>query len=172
MRPRRSDDVSESNRKTALEESVAAATGDEDLGLGGSGPAPVSLADLAGDQAATLPQPATLPEAAAASVSVPAGELEEEIVAVLQSIYDPEIPVNIHELGLIYDIDIKEGGAVEIQMTLTAPGCPVAGPMVAEVEFKVAELPGVATCHAELVWDPPWTMERMSEAARLQLGMF
>ncbi|MDF1565546.1 MAG: SUF system Fe-S cluster assembly protein [Deltaproteobacteria bacterium] len=109
---------------------------------------------------------------AAAAAHVAPEELREEIISILQGIYDPEIPVNIHELGLIYAIEIDEGGAVEIRMTLTAPGCPVAGPMVDEVQHKVAELPGVATCHVELVWEPPWTMDRMSEAARLQLGMF
>jgi FeS assembly SUF system protein len=90
----------------------------------------------------------------------------------LQTVYDPEIPVNIHELGLIYGIEIDEGGNVEIRMTLTAPGCPVAGAIVQEVEFKVGQVPGVATCRVDLVWEPPWTMDRMSEAARLQLGMF
>lgn len=99
-------------------------------------------------------------------------ELENAVVEVLQTIYDPEIPVNIYELGLIYDLDVQPSGHVHIQMTLTAPACPVAGTLPGEIQAKVAEVPGVAGAEVELVWEPSWDPSRMSEAARLQLGMF
>ncbi len=99
-------------------------------------------------------------------------ELEEDVVAMLKTIYDPEIPVNIHELGLIYDIQISPSFVVDIKMTLTAPGCPVAQSFPGEIEGKVSSVPGVAECHVELVWEPTWTKDMMSEAAQLQLGMF
>jgi len=94
------------------------------------------------------------------------------IVAALRSVFDPEIPVNIYDLGLIYDIVESGSGQVDIRMTLTAPGCPVAGSLPAEVQRVVEGLDGVDVCRVELVWDPPWTQERMSEEARLELGMF
>jgi len=97
---------------------------------------------------------------------------EAAIVEALRTVYDPEIPVDIHELGLIYGIDIGADGVVAIAMTLTAPGCPVADILVEEVAEKVRSLPGVADARVELVWEPPWTPDRMSEAARLELGMF
>jgi len=98
--------------------------------------------------------------------------LEEEIVAALKTCYDPEIPVDIYELGLIYDISIDKERFVTIQMTLTSPGCPVAGSLPGEVERKAATVPGVLGAKVELVWEPPWTMEQMSEEARLDLGFF
>lgn len=97
-------------------------------------------------------------------------DLKDQIIEVLKTIYDPEIPVNIHELGLIYDIAIDPGRLVTIRMTLTAPGCPVAVSLPLEVEAKVQSLPGVSGACVDVVWDPPWDMSRMSEAARLQLG--
>ncbi|MFQ5653764.1 MAG: SUF system Fe-S cluster assembly protein [Planctomycetota bacterium] len=100
------------------------------------------------------------------------GELRDDIVRALEEVYDPEIPVNIHELGLIYRIEIDDGGAAEIDMTLTSPACPVAGTLPGEVEQRVAAVPGVASVKVDLVWDPPWGPEMMTEAARLQLGMF
>ena len=99
-------------------------------------------------------------------------QLKDRIVTVLHSIYDPEIPVDIYELGLIYDVDIDDDSEVLISMTLTSPGCPVAGTLPGEVEDKVASVLGVRGATVELTWDPPWTMEMMSEAARLELGMF
>jgi FeS assembly SUF system protein len=90
----------------------------------------------------------------------------------LKTIFDPEIPVNIYELGLIYEIDVSESGNVVIQMTLTAPGCPVAQTFPGDVENKISSIDGVNKVHVELVWDPPWTRDQMSEAAQLQLGMF
>ncbi|MBI5042169.1 MAG: SUF system Fe-S cluster assembly protein [Gammaproteobacteria bacterium] len=97
--------------------------------------------------------------------------LEEQIVSALRSVYDPEIPVNIYDLGLIYDLQIRDGKHVDIRMTLTAPACPVAGTMPAAVELAVKHVPGIETAHTELVWDPPWTQDRMSDAARLELGL-
>lgn len=97
--------------------------------------------------------------------------LRERIVDALKSVYDPEIPLNIYDLGLIYGFTIEAGGHVEVQMTLTAPACPVAGMLVTEVARKVGEVEGVAKSHVELVWDPPWTKDRMTEAALLELGL-
>jgi FeS assembly SUF system protein len=96
--------------------------------------------------------------------------LKNDIVESLKSVYDPEIPVDIYELGLIYDLAVDETGKVNIQMTLTSPACPVAGSLPGEVEAKAAAVPGVSSVDVELVWDPPWTMEMMSEAAKLELG--
>ncbi|MBI2981579.1 MAG: SUF system Fe-S cluster assembly protein [Deltaproteobacteria bacterium] len=98
-------------------------------------------------------------------------ELKEEIIESLKTCYDPEIPVNIYELGLIYDIQIDESNAVSVKMTLTSPACPVAGSLPPEVQRKVKEVPGVADAKVDVVWDPPWTPEKMSEAAKLQLGI-
>jgi FeS assembly SUF system protein len=92
-------------------------------------------------------------------------------VDLIRTCYDPEIPVNIYELGLIYGIDVSESGAVTIQMTLTSPACPAAGSLPPEVERKVRTLPEVTDVKIQVVWDPPWTPDRMSEAARLQLGL-
>jgi FeS assembly SUF system protein len=97
--------------------------------------------------------------------------LEKEIINVLCTCFDPEIPVNVYELGLIYDIDIRPTGAVGIRMTLTSPACPVAGSLPPEVEAKVRRVPGVTSAKVDVVWDPPWTPKLMSEAAKLQLGM-
>jgi FeS assembly SUF system protein len=99
-------------------------------------------------------------------------DLENGIVEALKTVYDPEIPVNIYELGLIYDIDLQEGGAVHVKMTLTSPACPVAGSLPGEVQTKIEAVPGVTSAEIELVWDPSWNPSMMSEAARLQLGMF
>ncbi len=90
----------------------------------------------------------------------------------LHTVYDPEIPVDIYELGLIYDLKVSEAGAVAIRMTLTSPMCPVAEALPTEVRSKVAAVPGVASAAVELVWDPPWDKGRMSEAAQLALGLF
>lgn len=98
--------------------------------------------------------------------------IEERVVAMLKTCFDPEIPVNIHELGLVYGVDVTPEGAVHVKMTLTSPACPVAGSLPGEVETKLKALPGVTSARVEVVWDPPWTMDRMSEAAKLQLGFF
>jgi len=97
--------------------------------------------------------------------------LERAIVAALRTCYDPEIPVDIYELGLIYGVVATDDGQVTIQMTLTAPGCPVAGTLPLEVEEKVGRVPGVSSAKVELVWEPPWERSMMSEVALLQLGM-
>jgi FeS assembly SUF system protein len=114
------------------------------------------------------PPPAPTETAAPQSLA----EIEDRVVEVLRNCYDPEIPVNIHELGLIYGIDVEPPGAVQIRMTLTSPACPVAGTLPPEIEAKVRCIPGVASAKVEVVWDPPWNQDRMSEAARLQLGLF
>jgi len=99
------------------------------------------------------------------------GDLKNKIIEKLHTCFDPEIPVNIYELGLIYDIIIEPDGAVNILMTLTTPACPVAGSLPGEVETKVLQVDNVTTTKVDLVWDPPWDKDRMSEAAKLQLGM-
>ena len=98
--------------------------------------------------------------------------LEAAIVETLQSIYDPEIPVSIYELGLIYDVAIDGDARVVITMTLTTPGCPVAEILPVEIEEKVRAVPGVAAAKVEITWEPPWRPDMMSDAARLELGMF
>ncbi len=96
--------------------------------------------------------------------------LYDAVVEACRTVYDPEIPVNIYDLGLIYTIDISDEGAVEIKMTLTAPGCPVAGDMPGWVADAVLAVPGVSTINVDLVWEPQWGMEMMSDEARLELG--
>lgn len=97
--------------------------------------------------------------------------LTDDIVDALRTVYDPEIPVNIFELGLIYKIDVADDGQVTIEMTLTAPGCPVAGEMPGWVEKAVADVEGVGDVKVNLVFDPPWTPAKMSDEAKLELGM-
>ena len=96
----------------------------------------------------------------------------EAIIAQIRTIYDPEIPVNILDLGLIYAIDITGDNRVLVRMTLTAPACPVAGTMPGMVETAVKAVPGVTDCKVELVWDPPWNREMISDEAKLELGIF
>jgi FeS assembly SUF system protein len=95
----------------------------------------------------------------------------EDVIAALRTVHDPEIPVNLYDLGLIYNLDISAEGNVQIEMTLTTPSCPVAGTMPTEVLRAVSALDGVGLVDVKLVWDPPWTMENMSEDAKLALGM-
>jgi FeS assembly SUF system protein len=99
-------------------------------------------------------------------------ELQPPVMAALRTVFDPEIPVNITELGLIYDVLIDAAGRVGVRMTLTAPACPAAQTLPVEVRDKAAAVPGVTEAKVEVVWDPPWTKDRMSDAAKLQLGMF
>jgi FeS assembly SUF system protein len=99
-------------------------------------------------------------------------DIEDKVAAALKTCFDPEIPVNIHELGLIYGVQVDAAGAVLVRMTLTSPACPAAGSLPPEVQAKVSSIPGVSEAKVEVVWDPPWTPERMSDAAKLQLGMF
>ena len=101
----------------------------------------------------------------------PGGDLQASVVEVLKSVYDPEIPVDIYELGLIYDVDISEDGDATIAMTLTTPHCPVAESLPNEVELRVLSVPGIRDAVVNLVWDPPWDPSKMSDEARLELGM-
>lgn len=113
-------------------------------------------------------------ESQEANSSEPTADLDkihEKVVEVLKSCYDPEIPVDIYELGLIYAIDVVDANSVELKMTLTSPMCPVAESLPPEVESKIQSIPEVSNAKVEVVWDPPWSMEKMTEAAKLQLGM-
>ena len=98
--------------------------------------------------------------------------LRQRVVEALKQVYDPEIPVNIYDLGLIYDLDIGDEGAITIDMTLTTPGCPVAETFPGMVEYEVSKVEGVKSAAVEIVWDPPWTQDRMTEAAKLELGLW
>ncbi len=97
---------------------------------------------------------------------------EALIVEVLRTIFDPELPVNIYDLGLIYSVQVDAAGVATVQMTLTTPACPVAETLPPEVEAKVKSVDGVSDAHVELVWEPPWTPDRMTEAAKLDAGLF
>ena len=118
--------------------------------------------------------PPSLPMGVSPS-AIPADELDRmtnDIVAAMKTVYDPEIPVDIYELGLIYGVQVSDEADVVVQMTLTAPSCPAAGMLPGEVETKVRGVPGVKSARVDLVWDPPWNKDMMSEAAKLQLGFF
>ncbi len=101
----------------------------------------------------------------------PGGDIYEAVVSALKEIFDPEIPVNIYDLGLIYGVDVSAEGSVMVSMTLTTPNCPVAESMPAEVELRVEAVPGVRDAEVVLVWDPPWDPQKMSDDAKLELGM-
>jgi FeS assembly SUF system protein len=100
-----------------------------------------------------------------------AAQIKEDIVAALKTVYDPEIPVDIYEMGLIYRIDVEDDGRVDVDMTLTSPACPVAQILPLQAKSAIETVPGVTHVELEIVWDPPWEMERMSEAARFELGI-
>ena len=104
-------------------------------------------------------------------VGQPGGEVYEAIIAALKDIYDPEIPVNIYDLGLIYGVEVTDDGHAAVTMTLTTPHCPVAESMPAEVELRVGSVPGVGHAEVNLVWDPPWDPQKMTDDAKLELGM-
>jgi FeS assembly SUF system protein len=108
--------------------------------------------------------------AEAVADAAPGGALYDNVIDALKAIFDPEIPVNIYDLGLIYGVDIDEGHA-KVTMTLTTPHCPVAESMPAEVELRVGAVPGVGSAEVNLVWDPPWDPQKMSDEAKLELGM-
>jgi FeS assembly SUF system protein len=97
---------------------------------------------------------------------------EDALIAAIGNVYDPEIPVNVYELGLIYTIDIQDDGRVKVEMTLTAPACPSAQELPVQVQEAVMSVPGVTDCEVETVWDPPWDPSRMTEEARLQLNLY
>ena len=101
----------------------------------------------------------------------PGGALYDGIIDALKDIFDPEIPVNIYDLGLIYGVEVTEGGHAVVTMTLTTPHCPVAESMPGEVELRVSAVPGIATADVNLIWDPPWDPQKMSDDAKLELGM-
>jgi FeS assembly SUF system protein len=104
--------------------------------------------------------------------AVKMADVRPQVIDALRTVYDPEIPVNIYELGLIYDVLVDKNGRVGVRMTLTAPACPAAQTLPVEVKQKAAAVAGVSEAKVEIVWDPPWTKERMSEAAKLQLGLW
>ena len=138
--------------------------------------------------AAPAPSPPALPGASSSPSSSAAGAfapttdspsrsiqrklLEGKVIEAIRQVYDPEIPVNLYDLGLIYEIAVADDDSVKVKMTLTAPACPVAGSLPAEVERRIENIPEVKGADVELVWDPPWTRDRMSEAAQLELGLF
>ena len=127
------------------------------------------------DIADTTVEPTPVAATPAPGSSIPPEELEQltaDIVAALKTVYDPEIPADIYELGLIYKIDVDDARNVAVEMTLTSPGCPVAGEMPAWVENAVASVAGVGQVSVKLTFDPPWDKDRMSDEAKLALGMF
>ena len=120
-------------------------------------------------------QPNKAEIATSAESAIPKDELERlthDIISAIKTVYDPEIPVDIYELGLIYKIDIEDSKLVKVDMTLTAPGCPVAGEMPVWVQNAIATVPGVMDVEVEMVFDPPWTPDRMSEEAQIALGWY
>ena len=133
---------------------------------------PLELEMPAPPNDAPAPEGPVAPAAPGPADPVDAQEIEEKVVAALRTCFDPEIPVNIYELGLVYDVKVAPEGKVLIQMTLTSPACPAAASLPAEVQAKARSIAGVCDARVELVWDPPWTPERMSEAAKLELGFF
>jgi len=140
---------------------------------------PASMMSLPVLQPERIPPAGAVSEAASAQLTPTSDPtrfvhqklIEGKVIEALKQVYDPEIPVNIYELGLIYNIDVKPDDTVEIKMTLTAPACPVAGTLPGEVEKQVESIPEVKSATVELVWEPPWSRDLMSEAALLQLGM-
>ena len=139
-----------------------------------------NIIKLIEDRAVRTDEEAHAPSAAGATAGAIFGRrdpvktltMQPQIVKVLSTIVDPEIPVNIFELGLVYEIAVDSENVVAIRMTLTAPGCPAAQSLPVEVVNKLKQLPGITDAHVEIVWDPPWSKDRMSDAAKLQLGMF
>ena len=128
------------------------------------------MIDLGGDRP-SAPERAIAPDPKAMSdEDIRLANMTAKIVEALKTVYDPEIPVDIYELGLIYKVDYDEPGDVKIEMTLTAPGCPVAGEMPGWVQQAVERVDGIETCEVEMTFDPPWSPERMSDEAKLELG--
>ena len=124
-----------------------------------------------------VPDPVDLPAPTTEAIAVVADAVRTEalkpaILDAIRTVFDPEIPVNIMELGLVYDVWVDAAGVAGIRMTLTAPGCPAAQSLPVEVAHKVKAVPGVSDAKVDVVWDPPWTKDRMSDAAKLQLGMW
>ncbi len=161
------DDVSPSQTKTDSEnESPGGPNANTPV-------APIPRTEPSIDTSAlTAPSPATEPVPELTCDPVKTLELKPKIVDQLVTVFDPEIPVNIYELGLIYDIIVDPEGLAVIKMTLTAPGCPAAITLPAEVQGKVKSVEGVTDARVDLVWEPPWDKDRMTDAAKLQLGIF
>jgi FeS assembly SUF system protein len=145
-----------------MNESSSSVTGLSDEPSGTTSALERAQAFLGKDDAATQASKERLEEV---------GALGERIIEALQTVYDPEIPVNIYELGLVYKVDVEADNKVLLEMTLTSPSCPVAETLPPEVEHKVAAVEGVSACEVRIVWDPPWNPSMMSEEARLELGM-
>jgi FeS assembly SUF system protein len=142
----------------------------------GTVPADEPVAETPTAQQAEAPAttPQATPESKSQSMNAPTvdvAEIENRAIEALQTCYDPEIPVNIYELGLIYDVRVAPTGDVHVVMTLTSPNCPAAAELPLEVETKMRSIPGVVNARVEITFDPPWEPSRMTEAARLQLGM-
>lgn len=117
------------------------------------------------------PAPASAPASAPAPAPAPSGTLEERAVAAIKECYDPEIPVNIHDLGLIYGVDVSPEGQVKVTMTLTAPNCPAAQSLPLDVQSRVEAVEGVKSVEVEVVFDPPWTPDKMNDAAKLAMNI-
>ena len=137
----------------------------------------IKLTDENAARADETPQVASKTDATAGAIferrdPVRTLAMQPQIVEVLSTIFDPEIPVNIYELGLIYEIAVDADDVVGVRMTLTSPNCPAAQSLPVEVVDKLKQLPGITDAHVDIVWDPPWGKDRMSDAAKLQLGMF
>jgi FeS assembly SUF system protein len=133
------------------------------------GPVTGTAAEHTGQQTTAHSSGAQLAASSNGTLDVEA--LRDKVIATLREIYDPEIPVNIYDLGLIYRVDVSPEGGVDIDMTLTTPGCPVAATFPGMVETMVANMPEIIAAHVELVWDPPWTMDLMPEEVKLELGL-
>ncbi len=129
---------------------------------------PVIIEDAAVEEIVPVDEPVTV--VASSEIDVAVAQFEGKVIEAISTVFDPEIPVNIYELGLIYNIDINGMNDVNIDMTLTSPACPVAGTLPGDVERVVQGVEGVGGVHVELVWDPAWSPDRMSEAAKLELG--
>jgi FeS assembly SUF system protein len=133
----------------------------------------IPLADAPAPTETPEPEPAAAPaEAAFAPDPLKTLTLQPALVEAVSKVFDPEIPVNIYELGLIYNLDVDSNNNVQVRMTLTAPACPAAQTIPIDVERRVREIPGINDVKVAVVWDPPWTREKMSEAAKLTLGMY
>jgi FeS assembly SUF system protein len=137
-----------------------------------SGRVPLEMEKPTAPVAPAEPVSAQTSPVAAPTEPIDISVLHDKIMETLRGCFDPEIPVNIVELGLIYEVKVQETGAVAIRMTLTSPACPAAGSLPPEVEAKVKALPGVISAKVDVVWEPTWTQDLMSEAARLQLGLY
>jgi len=160
-------ETAEAQAEPVVQPPAAAAAFGEGSASSNGGATPAGSAPSGSEQASPAPASET-----AATNPVQQLDLESRVIDALRTIYDPEIPVNIHELGLVYDLIITPQGEVTVRMTLTAPNCPEAVSIPGRVEAAVRAVPGVKDVRVELVWEPPWTPQRMTEAAKLQLGFF